>query len=249
MSVKAGIDLGSRYVKLAFLEDGAITCHRWDTAEFYRKFVKRSEEGLVINLEAAGLQDVCSITATGYGRNLLNFANATVISEIKAHFRGALEATKETDFLLVDIGGQDSKVIFVKEGYIEDFVMNDKCAASTGRFLENACNIMNITLDELSFMHKNPAKLSSTCAIFSESEIIGKIAEGYSTEEIGAGVNESIAKRLFPLMKKYRVEKIYAAGGVASNTALIHFLGEMAGREINVLADCQYNGCKGCLSY
>ena len=249
MGVKAGIDLGSRYVKLALLHDGETTYRRWDTAEFYRSFVKRTESGLVIDLESAGLNDVTYITATGYGRNLLNFANANVISEIKAHFRGALEITKAQNFLLVDVGGQDSKVIYVKEGYIEDFVMNDKCAASTGRFLENACSIMHISLDELAEMTENPVKLSSTCAIFSESEIIGKIAEGYTMEEIGAGVNESIARRLFPLMKKYRTEKIYAAGGVASNAALIKFLSDMAGQPIEVLPDCQYNGCRGCLYY
>lgn len=249
MGVKAGIDLGSRYVKLALLRNGEITCRRWDTAEFYRSFVKRTDGGLVIDLNAAGLTGVDSITATGYGRNLLNFANANVISEIKAHFRGASEATGAKDFLLVDVGGQDSKVIYVKEGYIEDFVMNDKCAASTGRFLENACNILHIELEELAKMTANPVKLSSTCAIFSESEIIGKIAEGCTTEEIGAGVNESIARRLFPLMKKYKADKIYAAGGVASNEALIKFLSDMAGSPIEVLPECQYNGCMGCLYY
>jgi activator of 2-hydroxyglutaryl-CoA dehydratase len=98
-------------------------------------------------------------------------------------------------------------------------------------------------------MTENPGKLSSTCAIFSESEIIGKIAEGYTTEEIGAGVNESIARRLYPLMKKFRAEKIFAAGGVAANSGLIHFLSEMAGRRIEVLPDSQYNGCRGCLGY
>jgi predicted CoA-substrate-specific enzyme activase len=249
MDVKAGIDLGSRYVKLALQQNSETAYCRWDTAEFYRNFVKRTDNGLVIDLNGAGLGEVSSITATGYGRNLLNFANANVISEIKAHFRGALEVASVKDFLLVDVGGQDSKVIYVKEGYIEDFVMNDKCAASTGRFLENACSIMHVDLDDLAKMTENPVKLSSTCAIFSESEIIGKIAEGYTMEEIGAGVNESIARRLFPLMKKYKTEKIYAAGGVASNAALIQFLSDMAGQSIEVLPDCQYNGCRGCLYY
>jgi predicted CoA-substrate-specific enzyme activase len=249
MAGKVGIDLGSRYVKMALRSAKGVTFTRWDTADFYRSFVKRGDGGLVINLEAVGLKDITDITATGYGRNLLNFTNATVISEIKAHFRGALEQSGERDFLLVDVGGQDSKIIYVKDGYIEDFVMNDKCAASTGRFLENACSILNIDLKDLSQMSENPAKLSSTCAIFSESEIIGKIAEGLSTEEIGAGVNESVARRLFPLMKKYRADKIFAAGGVASNSALVKFLGLLAEKEISVLSDCQYNGCFGCLFY
>jgi predicted CoA-substrate-specific enzyme activase len=180
---------------------------------------------------------------------MMSFANAKVISEIKAHYRGALESTGESEFILVDVGGQDSKVIYVKEGYIEDFIMNDKCAASTGRFLENASRILDIDIDELAEMTENPVKMNSTCAIFSESELVGKIAEGVPVEEIGAGVNESIARRLFPLIRKYRNIKLYAAGGVAVNRALIHFLSELAGREINVIENPQYNGCFGALHY
>ncbi|WP_022850959.1 acyl-CoA dehydratase activase [Limisalsivibrio acetivorans] len=246
---RVGIDLGSRYVKAAVLRDEHVKLLRWDTAEFYRSFVKRRGGELYIELAAAGLPDDTAITATGYGRNLMSFANANVISEIKAHFRGALEATGESDFILVDVGGQDSKVIYVKDGYIEDFVMNDKCAASTGRFLENACSILHVSLDELSAMKDKPVKLSSTCAIFSESEIIGKIAEGCTTEEIGAGVNESIARRLLPLIKRFRAPRIYAAGGVAANGALFSMLSDMVDKEIDILPESQYNGCRGCLFY
>jgi len=111
--------------------------------------------------------------------NLLNFVNANVISEIKAHFKGAVYQTGENNFILIDIGGQDSKVIIVKDGYIEDFVMNDKCAASSGRFIEVAANILKIPIEKMGSYTENPVKLSSTCSVFAESEIIGKIAEGY----------------------------------------------------------------------
>lgn len=245
--MRLGIDLGSRYVKIAVADDDKISFHREDTVAFYKTRVIRDEERVLVDLSHYGADESTEIIATGYGRNMLSFANAEVISEIKAHYRGAVRATGEDEFILVDIGGQDSKVIYVKDGYIEDFVMNDKCAASTGRFLENASRILDITLDELASMKDNPVKMNSTCAIFSESELVGKIAEGVSVESIGAGVNESIARRLFPLIRKYRKIKIYAAGGVASNSALIHFLSVMAEREIEVLKNPQFNGASGCV--
>lgn len=247
--MKLGIDLGSRFVKVAVQNGTDITFHREDTVFFYKNRVKRDNGSVTIDLSAFGAEDGAQITATGYGRNMLSFANANVISEIKAHYRGALETTGEKEFILVDVGGQDSKVIYVRDGYIEDFVMNDKCAASTGRFLENACRILDITLDDLAGMTAEPTKLSSTCAIFSESELVGKIAEGVSIESIGAGVNESIARRLYPLLRKYRHKKVFAAGGVASDRALIYFLSTLAETEIIPLPNPQFNGAIGCLQY
>jgi predicted CoA-substrate-specific enzyme activase len=247
--MKLGIDLGSRFVKIAVKTDDGMQFFREDTVFFYKNMVKRENGETFIDLSKYGADSSADITATGYGRNMMSFANAFVISEIKAHYKGALETTGESEFILVDIGGQDSKVIYVKDGYIEDFVMNDKCAASTGRFLENACRILDVTLDELTMMKDNPVKLSSTCAVFSESELIGKIAEGVSIESIGAGVNESISRRLFPLIRKYRNKKILAAGGVASNSALIYFLSQMSGADIRVVENPQYNGCYGCTFY
>lgn len=247
--MKLGIDLGSRFVKIAVMNGSEIQYHREDTVFFYKNRVKRTADSTIIDLSSYGADDSAQITATGYGRNMMTFSNANVISEIKAHYRGALETTGEREFILVDVGGQDSKVIYVRDGYIEDFVMNDKCAASTGRFLENACRILDISLEELAGMTAEPVKLNSTCAIFSESELVGKIAEGVSVESIGAGVNESIARRLFPLIRKYRHKKIFAAGGVASNTALLTFLSEMSGNEIISLPNPQYNGCFGCIHY
>jgi len=246
--MKLGIDMGSRFVKIAVKRD-SVEFFREDTVYFYKNMVKREGKEVFIDLSRYGAEPGAEITATGYGRNMMSFANANVISEIKAHYRGAVETLGEKEFILVDVGGQDSKVIYVKDGYIEDFVMNDKCAASTGRFLENASGILDISLDELSEMIDSPAKLNATCAIFSESELIGKIAEGLSIKSIGAGVNESISRRLFPLIRRYRNKKIYAAGGVASNSAIIHFLSQMSGNEIEVVPNPQYNGSLGCIYY
>lgn len=244
---KIGIDLGSRFVKIAVDDNGNIEFRRIDTIEFYKKYIIRSASGTSINTEKLGFADGALITATGYGRNLMSFSNATIISEIKAHFKGAEKATGEPDFTLIDIGGQDSKVILSKGGVLEDFVMNDKCAASTGRFAENACNVLGITLDELSDSSCEPANLSSTCAVFCESEIIGLMASGAEVHAIAAGVNKSIARRLYPLIKPLLSDKVYASGGVAENKSLIKFLSELLQRQIIPIENPQFNGAIGCL--
>lgn len=242
-----GIDLGSRYVKMVKADGENLEFMRYDTVSFYRQYIKRDKESTYIDVEKLGIDKDYKITATGYGRNLMSFANAEIISEIKAHFRGALRQTGDDSFVLIDIGGQDSKVILGKDGYIEDFIMNDKCAASTGRFAENACNVLGITIDELSQMDKDPSNLSSTCAVFCESELIGLMASGVELESIASGVNKSIAKRLMPLIKSFQSDKIYASGGVASNKSLIYYISELIGKNVVPLENPQYNGALGCL--
>ncbi len=242
-----GIDLGSRYVKMVKADGENLEFMRYDTVSFYRQYIKRDKESTYIDVEKLGIDKDYKITATGYGRNLMSFANAEIISEIKAHFRGALRQTGDDSFVLIDIGGQDSKVILGKDGYIEDFIMNDKCAASTGRFAENACNVLGITIDELSQMDKDPSNLSSTCAVFCESELIGLMASGVELESIASGVNKSIAKRLMPLIKSFQADKIYASGGVASNKSLIYYISELIGKNVVPLENPQYNGALGCL--
>jgi activator of 2-hydroxyglutaryl-CoA dehydratase len=113
--MKLGIDLGSRFVKIAVQNGENIEFHREDTVFFYKNRVKRENNTVKIDLSAYGADENTSITATGYGRNMLSFANANVISEIKAHYQGALKATGEDEFILVDVGGQDSKVIYVRD--------------------------------------------------------------------------------------------------------------------------------------
>ncbi len=244
---KLGIDLGSRFVKMAIYDGEKITFNRYDTVEFYKTYIKREDDKIFIDTDLLGIPSDYSVTATGYGRNLMSFSNAEIISEIKAHFRGAAYSMKASDFILIDIGGQDSKVIYAKDGYVEDFVMNDKCAASTGRFAENACNILGIDLDTLVDMADSPADLTTTCAVFCESEIISLIAKGIDTSEIAAGINKSIAKRLLPLIKSFKSHTVYASGGVATNKALIQFISDMLGQDITPVANPQYNGAIGCL--
>lgn len=242
-----GIDLGSRFVKIAVKKNDTIEFKMYDTVDFYKNYITRTDNGVVIDIKKLGISADFSITATGYGKNLMNFCNAEIISEIKAHFRGALKNQKAKDFILIDIGGQDSKVIFARNGYIEDFLMNDKCAASTGRFAENAATVLGITLDELALMTENPSKLSSTCAVFCESELIGLLASGEEIKSVGAGVNKSMAKKLAPLLKQFKSDTIFASGGAAENKALIYFIEEIIAQPITPISNPQFNGAIGCL--
>lgn len=243
---KCGIDLGSRYVKIVRESNVAILFELIDTVDFYKNNVLRNGSGEFILKLNFSMEDY-SITATGYGRNIMSFSNAEIISEIIAHFRGAKYQTKKDNFTLIDLGGQDSKIIKVKDGFIDDFVMNDKCAASTGRFLENASNILKMSLEELGSCTENPVKLNSTCAVFSESELIGKIAEGIKFSEIASGINQSSAKRISPMLKKMKSQEYFIAGGAGTFYGIRYFLEKEIDAEIKKLENCQFNGAIGCL--
>jgi predicted CoA-substrate-specific enzyme activase len=243
-----GLDLGSRSVKLALLQDDIfVRLDRFDTMRFYREHGKREEGRLVI--DAAGLAlsvENPIITATGYGRQAVNVKDARIIPEIKAHVLGAIYLTGLTDFTLLDLGGQDSKVALVRQGRMVDFLTNDKCAASTGRYLENMAAALNISMEELSRHRRDPAELTSTCAVFGESELIGFVVEGYSTASLAAGVNYSIFKRIKPMLVKLSSETIVFTGGVAQNSALVEIIREELGMKVVVPEHPQYAGAVGC---
>lgn len=247
--MRCGIDLGSRSVKLVIMDDAAKelkATNIYETAKFYRDYGQRIEKGLAVNFEALGFSEVTALTATGYGRNTINIVGATVIPELKAHMLGVIHQTGLTDFTLLDLGGQDSKVIKVRKGRMVDFQTNDKCAASTGRYLENMAAVLGISLDELADYCENPVELSATCAIFGESELIGRIVEGYSTAELAAGVNYTIYKRIKPMLSALKSDTIVFTGGVALGTAIKEFITREMGVEVIVPKYPQLNGAIGC---
>ena len=162
-----GIDMGSRSVKIVMMADGRICRTKiLETADFYRGYGSRAEGRLAVDFAALRLGEIDAVVATGYGRNTLDIAEATVIGELKAHLIGAVRQTGLTDFTLLDLGGQDSKVIKVRKGKMVGFETNDKCAASTGRYLENMATVLGISLEELSTYYEKPVELAATCAIF-----------------------------------------------------------------------------------
>ncbi|MGI1657737.1 MAG: acyl-CoA dehydratase activase [Desulfitobacterium sp.] len=256
MALVCGIDLGSRSVKIAVMECGLAgdipqvrRLDRLDTIKFYREYGRKVQGKLVVDFEALGLPEVDSIVSTGYGRNTLEVAGGETIPELKAHVKGAMFQTGLEDFTLVDLGGQDSKIIKVKKGRMLDFQTNDKCAASSGRYLENMAHVLGMSLEELGEHAVDPVILNSTCAVFGESELIGKIVEGEPLSRLAAGVNETIVKRILPLLRTYTSEVIVFTGGVAHNKAIRELLGEGTGKEIVVPKEPQFNGAIGCAVY
>lgn len=241
--MSVGIDLGSRNVKVARLVGGEVAeMKQWDTPAFYREF--GTPAGGRLAIDGARLARGETIVATGYGR--VTVLGATAVNELKAHYLGALSQTGLKDFTLVDLGGQDSKVILVRNGAMTDFHTNDKCAASSGRYLENMASVLGIDLVELGSHWESPAELTSTCAVFGESELIGKIVEGCSIPSLAAGVNLTLFRRIEPFLRRLRSEKIVFVGGVALNGALVKIIEAETATQVIVPPHPIHNAAIGC---
>jgi predicted CoA-substrate-specific enzyme activase len=250
--MRIGIDLGSRKVKFAAADCEMVTrLADYDTLAFYKRFGAIVDEELTFDLSGTGMFSAeelaaASIFVTGYGRNTLNYRGAKVVSEIRAHVAGALFQTGLKDFTMLDLGGQDTKVVRVRNGRLDDFVMNDKCAASSGRYLENMASILEVSLDELSSHWEDPVNLDATCGIFGESELIGQILRGHSVARLCAGVNQTLVKRVMPMLRRFPSPHLVVTGGVARDTALIRLLEKETGQPAIVPEHPQHNGAIGC---
>lgn len=243
-----GIDLGSREVKTVLMDNGKIIKKfKTSTMSFYKDYCSFDGK-IIVDEEKLGIDNIDVAISTGYGRNNTDLLKFKAINEIKAHVYGGLYQTGLKDFILLDVGGQDVKVAKVENGVITDLELNDKCAASCGRYLENMAEVLEIDLDEMFKYYKNPIQLNSTCAVFSESELIGKIAEGIEIERLCAGVNYSLYKRLSPLIRNFNGKQLVLSGGVARNNALKEYL-KSHYEEIISLEDPQFNGAIGCCYY
>ncbi len=192
--------------------------------------------------------DISAITATGYGRASVAFATGKT-TEISCHGVGAHQLFPKTG-TVIDIGGQDSKVIQVDtHGRMLDFAMNDKCAAGTGRFLEVMANRLELDLDELS----NPlnikgesAPISSTCTVFAESEVISLLAKNTPREEIVHGLQRSIVNRIWGMVTSIGIQgEVTLTGGVAHNRGLVALLEAKLGLSLNIPDNPQTVGALG----
>ncbi len=243
-----GLDLGSREVKIVVMENNQIiNKQKISTMTFYRYYCNY-ESKITVDFDKLKIDSVDKAISTGYGRNNIDLDKFKVINELKAHVYGVFYQTDLRDFILLDVGGQDVKVVKVEKGIITDMDLNDKCAASSGRYIENMANILEIPLEDLCNYNENPIELNSTCAVFSESELIGKIAEGIEIERLCAGVNYSLYKRLRPLLNKFKGNLLVVTGGVAKNQGIIRYLKEDYD-DIITVADPQFNGAIGCCFY
>lgn len=196
-------------------------------------FKVSSEKALrkVLETSHLSLKDILYIVSTGYGRAMVN-AKATS-SEIICVSRGVHKLFPSVR-TIIDVGGQDSKAIRIDEdGRVLNFVMNDKCAAGTGRFLEVMSNILGKPISDLSILHfksLKPVKISSTCTVFAESEVISHVSKGSEIEDVIAGLHQAIAERVYNMSSRIGFEKDVAfTGGVAKNQGFVDALSKKIG--------------------
>ena len=273
----AGIDVGSVAAKAVVLEvqppqtqagprlvGRAVLPTGWNTAEAGELALEKA-----CAQAAIARPELQRVTATGYGRIALPFADKAV-TEISCHARGAAHLFAQAG-LVLDIGGQDSKVISLempregaaglgggnaggnnagatRPGAVRDFLMNDKCAAGTGRFLQVLSGILNMPLDELGRAAStgNPVAISSMCAVFAETEIVGLLARSTPPQDIAAGVFRSIARRMCTLARRIPMQgQCVFTGGLATSPAFAAILSDELGMTVHVPNDPQTVGALG----
>ncbi len=223
----AGVDIGSLTAKAVMLEDGEIIGKSLVMTGHNSRLAGR--RALDLALKEAGFPEdaIQNIVATGYGRLSIDFP-AEQVTEITCHARGAHKIVPDAH-TVIDLGGQDSKAIALDDsGRVVDFVMNDKCAAGTGRFLEVMAHALEIgieNLGEASLQSEEPAPISSVCTVFAESEVISRIAEGVSKVDIAAGIHQAIASRIYAMAARIPLkERFVMTGGVAKNIGVVKAL-------------------------
>ncbi|MFQ6033411.1 MAG: acyl-CoA dehydratase activase [Candidatus Bipolaricaulia bacterium] len=242
-----GIDVGSTTVKLVGVDRGGeMVWHHLEGAEpraeeQVERFLKRIKE-------ETGLPQGVPLVATGYGRGLVHRAERKV-TEITCHARGIYREL-ERGGTLVDIGGQDSKVIVIgADGRVVDFAMNDKCAAGTGRFLENTAGRLRVPLEQMGDVALSVAEevsISSTCTVFAESEIVSLIAHGVALEPILRGLHRSLIKRIVAMIRSVgSAPPLMLSGGVVKNPAIRRMLEEEMGERAIIPRYPQLMGAYG----
>lgn len=244
----AGIDAGSRAIKLVLIDEtmrivgSGIVDQGIKQGELAEQLLRKitSQSGLTA-------ADIAYTVATGYGRNKIHFAQTTV-TEITCHANGVYfqEPGVKT---IIDIGGQDSKLLRLEhEAKVRDFVMNDRCAAGTGRFLEIVASRLDCRLDAIGDVIRNAAKpspISSMCVVFAETEIISLLADGESPENIIAGVQNSIASRVASMAGRKVTAPVVFTGGVALIPGMCRALETALNQQVKVTAHPQMTGALG----
>ncbi|WP_027632461.1 acyl-CoA dehydratase activase [Clostridium hydrogeniformans] len=239
-----GIDIGSTGSKVVVFKDDEIIDFYvrptgWSSVETANEIKTRLLE--------KGINDENSkIVATGYGRVSVPYADK-VVTEITCHGKGAAYLFKDKCTVL-DIGGQDTKVITLEDGMVKDFIMNDKCSAGTGRFLEIMANTLGVTLEELSELAKSGQEvtISSMCTVFAESEVISLIGRGTKKEDIAYAVLDSIASKVKSLCTKHGSSNTYyLTGGLCGNSNLISMLEKKLGAKVHSGEHGRYAGAIG----
>lgn len=243
-----GMDIGSTATKAVILEDGT----RMVGSALYARGAGTSGAARVVDelfgTTGLGWGDIARTVATGYGRQRFDQADAEV-SELTCHALGMRFLIPDVH-TVIDIGGQDVKVLRLDDlGLLENFVMNEKCAAGTGRFLDVMAGVLETTVDELGDLDaqsSKPVQISSTCTVFAESEVVSHLAEGEPICDIVAGIHASCAQRTAGLARRLGVVgPVGMSGGVARNRGMVRALERELGVEIKTSEQCQLAGAIG----
>ena len=249
MAFAAGVDVGSTQTKAVVTDEAGRIVGRALT-ETGANVMRAADSAFREALERGGLreEEVEYVVGTGYGRYKVTFGNSQV-TEISCHGRGAVHMFPRTR-TVVDMGGQDTKAIRVSaRGEIVDFCMNDKCAAGTGRFLGAASAALHIPLDQLgavALRGERAVRISTTCTVFAETEVLSWLGKGKRIEDILLGVHRSIASRSVGLLWRTGVEEeVTFTGGVAKNVAMIESLNRELKLRVNVSEDSHFMGALG----
>ena len=243
-----GADLGSTASKCLILKNGTEIVG--SAAVSAGAGTSGPERAVAAALADAKLSrgDVLRVTATGYGRSSFEGADDAV-SELSCHAIGA-HALFPDARTVVDIGGQDAKVLRLDEtGRLQTFVMNDKCAAGTGRFLDVMARVLELDVSELGArdaLAQEAVPISSTCTVFAESEVISQLARKADINALVRGIHDSVAVRTASLIRRLGLrEPLVMTGGVARNSGVVRALEQALGVQVRVHPICQLNGAYG----
>lgn len=240
---QVGIDIGSSAAKVAVIENGqVIKTILLDTGFSSRKVA----ENIYSMLEEDGItKENSRYVATGYGRISVPYAD-NVVTEITCHGKGAQFLFKE-DGTVIDIGGQDTKGIVLKKGRVMKFIMNDKCSAGTGKFIEVMTNRLGLTQDELSGLARkgNPITISSMCTVFAESEVISLIGKGTPREDIAYGVIESVITKVVQLISQVPGDQYFLTGGLCEDSYVLERLAKALNAPVSSKPLARYAGAIG----
>ncbi len=240
-----GIDIGSTASKVAVRGDDSLEFvlpSGWNSKETALKIQNVLNDDYRITID-----DNVKVISTGYGRVSVPYSDIS-ITEITCHAKGAVVIYGIDDLTVIDVGGQDTKVISIRGGYVNDFIMNDKCSAGTGRFLEIMANRLGITLDELfsAALKGEILKISSMCTVFAESEIISLMGTGEKREDIAAGIVDSVVQKVVQLAERLGIENnIALTGGLACNPNFVEALSAKIGKEVLAKPIGQFAGAIG----
>ena len=243
-----GIDIGSTAAKIYTIHNEEPLFFTVPTGWSSKETAAEIEKSLRLKgIEVRDKENFRTVS-TGYGREVVDYADKAV-TEITCHGKGG-SFLCGGDCTIVDVGGQDTKMITVENGMVVDFLMNDKCAAGTGKFLELMANRLNVTIPELFLLAESGKVLpiSALCTVFAESEVVSLIGQGNPREDIAAGVVDSVATKVYGLTQKRSISaKVVLTGGLSQTAFFGKALSQKLGLEVIVPENGLYAGAIGAM--